>query len=101
MASFSALKSEISTREHPPASAASATMMPIGPAPITAATSPGTIRARAAACMPIANGSTIAPSAKLTFSGSLKVKAAGWTAKGASTPWTGGVAQKRTDGSTL
>ena len=86
MASFSWLKSEMSTLEQPPANAASATMMPIGPAPITAATSPGTIRALAAACMPMANGSTIAPSAKLTASGSLNVKAAGWTVKGASTP---------------
>ena len=76
----------MSTLEQPPANAASATMMPIGPAPITAATSPGTIRALAAACMPMANGSTIAPSAKLTASGSLNVKAAGWTVKGASTP---------------
>ena len=59
------------------------------------------MRARAAACIPMANGSTIAPSAKLTASGSLKVKAAGWTVNGASTPCTGGVAQKLTAGSTL
>ena len=94
MASLSRLRSAISTFEQPPASAASAIMMPIGPAPITAATSPGTIRARVAACMPMANGSTKAPSAKDTLSGSLKVKAAGWIAKGVSTPWIGGVAQK-------
>ena len=59
------------TRLQPPASAASATMMPIVPAPITTATSPGAIFALAAACIPTANGSTIAPSAKLTLSGSL------------------------------
>ncbi len=59
------------TRAQPPASAASAVMIPIVPAPITTATSPGVILALAAACMPMANGSTSAPSAKLTLSGSL------------------------------
>ncbi len=75
--------------------------MPIGPAPLTTATSPGLILALVAACMPTATGSTMAPSAKLTLSGSLKVKAAGWTTVGRSTPWIGGVAQKRTAGSRL
>ena len=59
------------TRLQPPARAASATMMPIVPAPITTAMSPGAILALDAACIPIANGSTRAPSAKLTLSGSL------------------------------
>ena len=66
------------TRLQPPASAASATMMPIGPAPITTARSPGAILAFDAACRPTAKGSTIAASAKETLSGSLKVNAAGW-----------------------
>jgi len=66
------------TRLQPPASAASATMMPIGPAPMTTARSPGAIRALDAAWSPTANGSTIAASAKDTLSGSLKVKDAGW-----------------------
>ena len=48
-----------------------------------------------------ASGSTIAPSARLTLSGNLKVKAAGWTTVGRKTPCTGGVAQKRTAGSRL
>jgi poly-beta-hydroxyalkanoate depolymerase len=60
-------------RAQPPASAAIATMMPIGPAPSTMAVSPGEMPALVAACMPTANGSTIAPSAKLTLSGSLNV----------------------------
>ena len=60
-------------RAQPPASAAIATMVPIGPAPSTTAVSPGVIFALVAACMPTANGSTMAPSAKLTLSGSLKV----------------------------
>ena len=67
------------TRLQPPASAASATMVPIGPAPITTPRSPGAIFALEAACSPTANGSTIAASAKDTLSGSLKVKAAGCT----------------------
>ena len=75
--------------------------MPIGPAPLTTARSPGCTCAFVAACMPTASGSTMAPAAKLTLSGSLKVKSAGWTTVGRSTPWTGGVAQKRTAGSTL
>ncbi len=39
----------MSTREHPPAIAARATMMPIGPAPITTPRSPGVILALVAA----------------------------------------------------
>ena len=77
MASFAGCMSEIMTRLQPPASAASAAMMPIGPAPITTARSPGAIFAFEAACKPTANGSTIAASANDTLSGSLKVKAAG------------------------
>ena len=65
------------TRLHPPASAASAVTIPIGPAPMTTATSPGLIFALFAACMPTASGSTIAASAKLTLSGTLNVNAAG------------------------
>ena len=53
--------------------------MPIGPAPVTTAVSPGWIFAFTAACSPTAKGSTMAASAKLTLSGSLKVKAAGCT----------------------
>jgi hypothetical protein len=41
------------------------------PLPITKVTSPGAIFAFDAACIPMANGSTRAPSAKLTLSGSL------------------------------
>ena len=85
----------------PPASAASAVSTPMGPAPVTTATSPGLMRALMAACMPTASGSTMAPSAKLTLSGSLKVNAAGCTTLGRNTPWMGGVAQKRTAGSRL
>ena len=70
-------------------------------APITSATSPGLTRALVAAWTPTARGSTIAASAKLTLSGSLKVKSAGCTTLGRSTPCTGGVAQNRTAGSTL
>ena len=65
------------TCEQPPASAASAAMMPIGPAPVTTAVSPGWMAALTAACSPTANGPTIAASANDTLSGSLKVKAAG------------------------
>ena len=43
----------------------------------------------------------MAASAKLTESGSLKVKASGWVQVGRRMPWIGGVAQKRTAGSTL
>ena len=61
-------------------SAAIATMVPIGPAPMHhGECRPGAIRALARPACPTAKGSTIAPSAKLTLSGSLKVKAAGWT----------------------
>jgi hypothetical protein len=77
-----------------PTSAARATMMPIGPAPSTTATSPGLMRARVVARVPTAKGSTIAPSWNVTLSGSLKVKAAGWTTEPVSQPWIGGVAQK-------
>ena len=66
-------RSATTAREQPPARAAIATIVPIGPAPMTTAVSPGAILALAAACMPTANGSTIAPSAKDTLSGSLKV----------------------------
>ncbi len=62
--------------DHPgaaPARAASATIVPIGPAPSTTAVSPGASFALVAACMPTAKGSTMAPSAKLTLSGSLNV----------------------------
>ena len=37
----------------------------------------------------------------MTWSGSLKVKSAGWTTVGRRMPWTGGVAQNRTAGSRL
>ena len=77
MASFSADKSETMTWPAPAAKAESATMMPIGPAPMTTAVAPGLIWAFVAACMPTANGSTMAPSASETCAGSLKVKAAG------------------------
>ena len=93
--------SAITIRLHPPASAASAVTIPIGPAPITTATSPGRMRALLAACIPTASGSTIAASSKPTLSGIRKVNAAGWTTDGRSTPCTGGVAQKRTAGSRL
>ena len=89
------------TREQPPARAASAAMMPIGPAPVTTAVSPGWILALTAACRPTAKGSTMAASAKDTLSGNLYVNAAGCTTSGVSTPWTGGVAQNTTLGSTL
>lgn len=89
------------TSEQPPASAARAVTTPIGPAPITSAISPGLIPALVAACMPMAKGSTMAPSAKLTLSGNLNVKAAGWMTVSRRQPCTGGVAQKRTAGSRL
>ena len=43
----------------------------------------------------------MAPAPSDTLSGSLNVKSAGWTTVGRRTPWTGGVAQKRTAGSRL
>ena len=46
-------------------------MIPMVPAPTTAATSPGEISALVAANMPTAKGSISAPSAKLIDSGSL------------------------------
>ena len=73
MSSLGCARSATIAREQPPASAAIATIVPIGPAPMTTAVSPGVIFALVAACMPTANGSTMAPSAKLTLSGSLKV----------------------------
>eukprot|EP01135_Chromosphaera_perkinsii_P011085 Nk52_evm1s2333 gene=Nk52_evmTU1s2333 len=57
----------------PPARAAIAVMMPMVPAPTTAATSPGLMPALVAANMPTEKGSMRAPSAKLRLSGSLKV----------------------------
>ena len=74
---------------------------PIGPAPMTRPMSPGLTAALVAPWTPTASGSTIAASAKETLSGSLKVKSSGWTTVGRRMPWTGGVAQKRTAGSTL
>ena len=46
-------------------------MMPIGPAPVTTAVSPGWILALTAAWSPTAKGSTMAASANDTVSGSL------------------------------
>ena len=62
-------KSEMMTLEAPPASADAAVSRPIVPAPETATTSPGLMRAFVAACMPTARGSMRAPSAKDTLSG--------------------------------
>lgn len=78
-ASFSLTTSARITRAAPPASAASAVIAPIVPAPTTTAMSPGFIAAFFAACSPIASGSTIAPSANDTFGGSRYVNAAGCT----------------------
>ena len=74
---------------------------PMGPAPMTRPMSPGLTAALVAPWTPTARGSTMAASAKLTLSGSLKVKSSGWTTVGRRMPWMGGVAQKRTAGSTL
>ncbi len=58
-------------------------MMPIGPAPITTATSPGAIRALAAAWRPSREGLDHRPfRVKETLLGSLNVKAAGCTTSG-------------------
>jgi len=100
-ASLSGTTSARITRAAPPASAASAVIAPIVPAPITTARSPGFIAAFFAACRPIDSGSTIAPSANDTLSGSRYVNAAGCTTYGVRQPWMGGVAQKRTSGSRL
>ncbi|MNT45862.1 hypothetical protein D3C72_1824680 [compost metagenome] len=78
-ASFSGTRSARITRAAPPASAASAVIAPMVPAPMTTATSPGFSAAFFAACRPMASGSTMAPSPKLTLSGRRKVKAAGCT----------------------
>ena len=101
MFSFACCTSITTTCAQPAARAASAVTSPIVPLPTTTPTSPGTIRALPAACIPTASGSTIAPSAKLTLSGSLKVRSAGCTTDGVRQPCTGGVAQKRTAGSRL
>ena len=73
----------------------------IGPAPMTTAISPARIRALLAPCIPTASGSTIAPSAKETLSGNLKVNAAGCATVVRKQPCMGGVAQNRTAGSRL
>ena len=101
MSSLGSCTSLTMTRAQPAARAARMVTMPIGPAPITTARSPGWICALVAACTPTASGSTIAPAASETLSGSLKVKSAGWTTVGRRMPCTGGVAQKRTAGSRL
>ena len=71
IASLIADTSEISTLEAPPANAHDAVSMPTVPDPVTTQTSPGLIRALVADHMPTANGSSSAPSPKLTLSGSL------------------------------
>ena len=101
MASLASSTSLTMTRAQPAAKAASTVTRPIGPAPMTTAMSPGLICALTVPWTPTASGSTMAPAAKETLSGSLKVKSAGWTTDGRRTPWTGGVAQKRTAGSRL
>ena len=89
------------TSEQPETLQARAVMIPIVPAPKTRAESPGLTAALVTACNPMARGSMRAPSAIDTPSGSLKVNLAGWTTLVLSTPWIGGVAQKRTEGSML
>src|SRR5699024_4205032 len=100
-ASFCGSTSEMNTVLAPPARAASAVMIPMVPAPTTAATSPGGISALGAAYMPTANGSIRAPSAKLRPWGGLEGYAAEGTTASTRQPGTGGVAKNRTPVSTL
>ena len=73
----------------------------MGPAPSTSARSPGATRAFLAACTATASGSTIAPSAALTVSGSRWHRTAGCLTSGVKQPWSGGVAQNVSEGSRL
>ena len=82
---------------HPPAKAARAVTIPIGPQPITNPIWPGFILAFVAPCIPTARGSTIAPSPKDKLSGILNTKSAGNITSGTKQPWIGGVAQNFTD----
>ncbi|OAY69676.1 hypothetical protein ACMD2_15562, partial [Ananas comosus] len=63
----------------PNARAASIVTKPIGPAPMISTFFSGPISARRQAWIPTLRGSHIAPSSKLTLSGSLKHKSAGCT----------------------
>lgn len=78
--------SVITTLLQPPASADMAVTKPIGPDPYTSAMSPGLIPALVAAIIPTATGSTIAPSASETPSGSLNVNFSGCTTSGLKHP---------------
>lgn len=77
----------VTTRGHAPlARAAFSANNPIGPAPHTNAARPKLSGAVAMPCITTLSGSSKAPSAKLTASGSLWHQAAGWVLKRCSVP---------------
>ena len=65
----------------------------MGPAPMMSTAVSGPTPARRHACTPTLRGSHMAPSSRLTPSGSLKHRSAGCTTWLASEPCTGGVAR--------
>ncbi|BAF24327.1 Os08g0545300 [Oryza sativa Japonica Group] len=71
--------STITTRVAPNARAASRVTRPIGPAPMISTPVSGPTSARRHACTPTLSGSHMAPSSRLTFSGSLKHRSPGCT----------------------
>uniref|UniRef100_A0A0A9E2G7 Sdh1 n=1 Tax=Arundo donax TaxID=35708 RepID=A0A0A9E2G7_ARUDO len=85
--------STITMRGAPKARAASSVTRPMGPAPMMSTPFSGPTSARRHACTPTLRGSHMAPSSRLTLSGSLKHRSPGCTIWLASEPWTGGVAK--------